>query len=304
MANRSNPKPMNDLLDSQIIAAFVTEHYSLMPPITGSFIERGFNDHYLITTGDRRYIFRVYLNGKYYTPSFQNFQFELDLLQFVHAQGVPVAAPIPSRQGSTLLTIPTKSGLRAVALFSFAEGTEIPEETDMTVSQSFQYGKAIAAFHQCSDDFRSESSRYHLNLEYLVERPLQWINDYGSPEDKAEIESLTPIGELVAQLNALDKKPGTYGIIHGDLHPGNVHFTETDQITLFDFDHCAFGWRAHDLFMLAELPAPQQEAVLKGYESVRLLTLAERQSIQLFGELRIIWDIGDYLAVSALRTTA
>lgn len=85
-------------------------------------------------------------------------------------------------------------------------------------------------------------------MEYLVERPLRWISEFGSPEDKAEIESLTPIDELVANVKALNKEHGAYGIIHGDLHPGNIHFTETDHITLFDFDHCAYGWRAYDLY--------------------------------------------------------
>lgn len=301
MTDAPNQQPKNELLDPQVIANFVTKHYNIVPPITCSFIDRGFNDHYLLSTGDARYIFRVYLNGKYYTPTFDSFQFELDLLQFVHARGVPVSYPIMPSKGGSLVTIPTEAGQRAAALFSFAEGSKISEDDDPTPSQCLQYGKAIAAFHLASDDFRSDYSRYHLDLEYLVERPLWWISEFGSPEDKAEIESLTPIDELVANVKALSKEHGAYGIIHGDLHPGNIHFTETDHITLFDFDHCAYGWRAYDLFMIAELPEPQQKALLLGYESVRPLTEVERQSIQFFSHLRTIWDIGDYLAIASLR---
>jgi Ser/Thr protein kinase RdoA (MazF antagonist) len=37
-----------------------------------------------------------------------------------------------------------------------------------------------------------------------------------------------------------------FPIIHGDLHGGNGHFAGPRQLTLFDFDHGGYGWRAYD----------------------------------------------------------
>jgi len=55
-------------------------------------------------------------------------------------------------------------------------------------------------------------------------------------------------------LNAIQKLPKTssaYGLTHMDLHFGNFFVdTASQQITLFDFDDCAYGWTIMDIAML------------------------------------------------------
>lgn len=40
-----------------------------------------------------------------------------------------------------------------------------------------------------------------------------------------------------------------YGLVHGDLHQGNL-LLEGTQIFLFDFDDCEYHWFAHDIAMI------------------------------------------------------
>ena len=101
-------------------------------------------------------------------------------------------------------------------------------------------------------------------------------------------------------VQAFEVKGDEYGIIHGDLHLGNIHFNE-NQITLFDFDHCAYGWRAYDLVTSFFLPEAQRESFFKGYETLRPLTQNERTMLPIFFKLRGLWDIGDVLATQAAR---
>jgi len=59
-----------------------------------------------------------------------------------------------------------------------------------------------------------------------------------------------------------------------------------DAPTFFDFDHCAYGWRAR-----RSVPGRSdeiQEAVLAGYESIRAVTPEERAAFPTLGYIRRI----------------
>lgn len=79
-----------------------------------------------------------------------------------------------------------------------------------------------------------------------------------------------------------------------------MHF-QGDQVTLFDFDHCGYGWRAYDLAPFYHAPDALQKAFFQGYETLRPLTQGERDCLPIFAKLRMLWDAGDMLATEALR---
>ncbi|KYC36369.1 hypothetical protein WA1_42415 [Scytonema hofmannii PCC 7110] len=297
--------PKNELISAEVIKNFIAEKYEITFPfecvLIGEEGERGYNDHYLIKGENFRYVFRVYLNGKYYAPELENFQFELDLLEFVFSQGVPVSYPITQKQGGTMSVIQTNVGLRACALFSYAEGKPIEEDTDPTPTQCFELGKAIASFHLAADSFQSQHHRNHLNEDYLVKLPLRFIEANWSEEQKAELPELAMVDELLQHFVQLKKESNNYGIIHGDINTGNFHFTDDNQITLFDFDYCAYGWRSYDLVLAEELNEEVRKSLLDGYQSVRSLSVDELESISLLYHLREIWDWGDELAIDLVR---
>lgn len=264
-----------------------------------NLIRRGFNDHYLITAVQEKYIFRVYLNGKYYVDLPEAFQFELDLLDYLQAQGIPVSYPIRTNNGELLGWTSTALGERATALLSFAPGGEVSEDA-FTVEQSVEVGKTTAAFHLAANDFSSSHDRYHLNLKYLVDEPLRLLKEDNSDRAQEFLASLPPIPDLVSAVKSLSTDKDEYGIIHGDLHPGNMHF-QGNQVTLFDFDHCGYGWRAYDLAPFSDAPSTLQKAFLQGYESLRPLSEDERECLPVFAKLRMLWDAGDILATEELR---
>lgn len=249
-----------------------------------------------------QYIFRAYLNGKYYIDSPEAFEFELDLVDYLYNQDIPVARPLPQKDGTLLGCIDTDLGKRYTALFSYAPGESLLGKTP-TVEQCSNIGKTIAAFHLAANKFQSEHKRYHLNLKYLAEEPLKQIalqDDEKIREFRKYIASLQPIDEAVSTIKALNSEGDEYGIIHGDVHGDNMHF-QGDGVTLFDFDQCAYGWRAYDLIPSLFLPEDQKNALLQGYESVRPLSERERESLPAFTKLRGLWDVGDALATDSIR---
>lgn len=82
------------------------------------------------------------------------------------------------------------------------------------------------------------------------------------------------------------------------MHGGNNFFTPDGAITVFDFDHSGFGWRAYDLAaFLWGAPPERRDAVLAGYEALRPLTAAEKALLPDFLRVRAIWDDGDISAM-------
>ena len=253
----------------------------------------------------------MYLNHKYYVESPDAFQFELDLLEHLHQEGVPVAHAQCMNDGELLGWTSTKLGERAFALFAYAAGEEVTDDESMTLERSFQFGKTTAKLHLAANSFKSNDKRYHLDLKYLVDEPLKLI---ARQEDKSlrvftqqqyeriheMLATLQPVEDLVATVKALETSKDEFGVIHADLHPDNIRF-QGDQVTFFDFDHCAYGWRAYDLAPSSFLPEAKREKFLEGYESVRPLSKGERESLPAFAKLRILWDIGDTIATDSIR---
>lgn len=271
------------------------------PTLTScSLIGHAFNDTYLLRTETDRFIGRIYLNGKYYINDSADFLFELHLLEFVRDRGVSVAAPVRRRNGALLGQLPGHD--RDYAIFEYAAG-EQAETVDL--NQARGLGTELARFHRAADDFVSRHHRYELGVGYLLEQPyalIQRERDNGSPdvdENLAELAGVRPLPELIDVVRGLPGANGAYGIIHADLHPHNAHF-DGDTPTLFDFDHCAYGWRAYDVAVMgATMHDEAWKAALAGYESVRPLSRDEHAALPALVDVRNIWDPGDILAMRA-----
>ena len=302
---------MNTLLKSEEVLALLNAHYSLDKIQSCHLIRRGFNDHYLVELENARYVFRAYLNHKYYIESFDAFQFELDLLEHLHHDGVPVANAMRRSNGELLGSVSTQAGDRTFALFPYAAGSEIKSDT-LTIEQCFQLGSTMAKLHLSANHFHSKHKGYHLDLKYLLDEPLKlfhklinekqpsFLNEKEKQMLTNRIESLGSIEDLVKVVNKIPLNQDEFGIIHADLHTGNVHF-EGNELMVFDFDHCAYGWRAYDLAICLYLSSEQCEAMLRGYESLRPLSVEERECLPIFFKLRGLWNIADTLATESIR---
>lgn len=298
---------MNALLTSEEALDIIHRHYSLGEIEYCMFIRRGFNDTYLVDTGSEKYIFRLYLNGKYYVDSDDAYRFEMDLLKHLHTRDVPVATGIPTQDGEYLGVMQTAHGQRAFALFSYADGIPL-SRSSVTTEQGYQLGVALANLHLAANSFESQFQRYKLDLKYLLDEPLRLISEGEKSAEVKEkikhgrrvIEMLQPIEPYVDRIKSIGTDGDKFGIIHADLHLGNVHF-RGNELTIFDFDHCAYGWRAYDLAIASSLPKAQNVSMMEGYESRRPLSQEERDSLMDLGNLRNLWDVGDVLATENLR---
>ena len=298
---------MTTPLTSDEALDIINNHYKLGDIDYCMFLKRGFNDSYVVETAIEKYIFRVYSEKKYYIESDDAYRFELNLVKHLHRKCVPVATAVVTKSGELLGVGQTRYGARTFALFHYADGLPLCRNSITTV-QSYQLGVALASLHLAANSFESQFQRYKLDLKYLVDEPVRLVSE---GENQAEpsglirrgqyvIEKLQPLETYIDRVNSIGTNGDKFGIIHSDMHLGNVHF-HGEELTIFDFDHCAFGWRAYDLAISSGLPKDQKAAMIEGYESRRPLSSEERDSLQDLSNLRNLWDIGDILATENLK---
>lgn len=111
-------------------------------------------------------------------------------------------SPILNKKEKNLCFLQLDHESRYLALFPYAKGE--PIKAPLTRKQSRSLGEVIAKIHLCSNNFKSQESRYYLNRKSLIEDPLHIIEkntcrfDFGDLSFFAEhsrmfIESLKEI---------------------------------------------------------------------------------------------------------------
>ncbi len=273
------------ILSAEALAELVESAYGL-PVVECRLIKAMILDTYRVTTSKGLYILRVYPHKRRSLPEITS---ELDFLVYLHTQGSPVSIPIEQKSGEYLLTISAPEGVRYGALFTYADGQPLGENPASVRA----YGRAIAQIHAIADTMPQKLTRAPLDLEMLLERPLRDLERVF--EDRHDDWAfLRHVGDKIRpKIAALSTEAPAYGLCHGDVGAANVHVSENDQLTIFDFDFCGPGWRAYDV---ANFLTDESEEVvgefLAGYEEIRVIPQHERDTFPLFQALQSIWVLG------------
>jgi len=162
-------------------------------------------------------------------------------------------------------------------------------------------GAVCAAMHVQSSAWRPPPAfqRHALDADGLLgEAPFLgpfWEHSKLSPGERRLL--LDTRERLRGALDRYGRTPGTYGVIHADLHPSNL-LVEGDRLTVIDFDDSAFGWYLYDIAVALSRSQGRSEfdaverAFFRGYRSVRALSEAERSLVPMFLLIRGMAVIG------------
>ncbi|HET9918476.1 MAG TPA: phosphotransferase [Ktedonobacteraceae bacterium] len=287
-------------LSSEALLSYVQERYDIGDIIQCKFLNQGLNDTYLLQTIEDRYILRVYRAG---WRTLSDILYELDMLLHLHRKDVPVSYPLTLRDGNIISTLNALEGTRQAILFTYAPGTPEPRPRDEAYSAA--YGQAVAEVHNALEDFSSPHARFHLDLDHLLDAPLQIVlpSLTERPDDQTYLLRLTDT--LKERLNDLPLSALERGACHGDFHGGNAHITEDRQVTFFDFDCCGPGWRAYDIAVfrwsieLSKGGETLWESYLEGYTRNRAIHELDMEAIPLFVAIRHIWLLGLHVHLGA-----
>jgi len=269
----------------------VLPSFEVTSPTSCKLWHRGLSDVYLVETSEKNYVLRV-SHAHWRTKS--EIDFELELLVFLQQRQIPVARPLRTIDEQLSIEIEAPEGKRYAALFDFAPG-QVPLG-DLSKDQGQKLGETIGRLHEVATDFHSLANRQPLTLDYLLDDSLEAIAPFLQHRPQDHDYLVETISEVKQKLQGMPKDPPFWSVCWGDPHSGNVHFTDDNHVTLFDFDQCGYGWRAFEIAKFLHVSARTgmqktvRDSFLEGYQTVQPVTPEEEDSMQPFSQAAHIWQ--------------
>jgi len=172
----------------------------------------------------------------------------LEWLAFLAAQGGPVPRPLRSCNGNLIEVVPLGdqiylAGAAEKAPGVLAEGMA-PQDWSDELFQAL--GRTVGQCHRIAQQYQPKAG---------LKRP-EWdtLQNCFNPLNHLATAApwlLEKRSRVLKTILELPKVPPAYGLTHMDLHFGNFFIDRpSQQVTLFDFDDCAYGWYIMDIAML------------------------------------------------------
>ncbi|MCQ6563770.1 phosphotransferase enzyme family protein [Paenibacillus mendelii] len=233
------------------------------------FIQISEHVTFRIAAEGEQFLLRIHPAGK---PREETIS-ELEWLAALRGKGLIVPEGVPNRDGFLVTDAATRVGPSYTTLLRWVEG-EILDREALTEEAFRRIGAMMANLHEASADFipsagfarpswGSQSFQRdwaHLQLHYS-----HFITD-------ADFELYSMAAAQVAdRLRMLTSHERNYGMIHADLHRGNIVIRD-DQPYPIDFGRCGFGYHLYDMAQsIMGLHPPQRALFLEGYERIRTM---------------------------------
>jgi Ser/Thr protein kinase RdoA (MazF antagonist) len=247
-----------------------------------------------------RFVLRASLPGWRLLP---HIEAEAVFLAMLRAETpLVVPRPVPARDGAFVTTASTRvhPGPRHCVLFEWIDGQFFRRR--LTPTGLHRLGRFTAVLHNYAD---SEHDR----LAALPRPSVQWERRAGLDGDMARLmdeafsrgHALLPPARRTLLLEArarieavmaeLGKGPDVYGLIHADLHQGNVlHYR--GEVRAIDFDDGGWGHYLYDLAVTqrylgeGEQGNARRAAHLEGYRELRPLAREHEALLPVFTAAR------------------
>jgi Ser/Thr protein kinase RdoA (MazF antagonist) len=203
--------------------------------------------------------------------------------------GIAVPIPVTTRDGGDYVRVSVEAlgQQREAGVTRWIEGellaNVLQDSDEAAVLERWfeQLGGLEARMHNQSSGWRPPPSfrRHAVDADGLMgEAPFWgpfWDHPILSPVERGLL--LDTRDRIRGAMERYGRDPATFGMIHADMHPGNL-LVDGDRLTVIDFDDAGFGWHAYDiavaLFYYQSSPhfAAVQRMFVRGYRAERDLT--------------------------------
>ncbi len=266
------------------------------------------------TTAGDRFVLRLHRPGYNTIHEMESEQRWVDSL---HADGVPVPRPRPSLAGQAYESVVVAgSEDRWAGAIDWVDGVKLADlledrpvdEQRAAVPGLYRAVGALAArirIHAQRWEPPDGFARRSWDADGLLGPDPLWGRFWDVPGlGSAERSMLTTARDhLLELLRSLPTDPSRYGLVHADLHQGNVLFDtvpgqEPGDGVAIDFDDAGFGWFIHELGVALQAvidepwAATAREALIEGYRTVHPLDADELDLLDAFCTIRTLMLIG------------
>jgi Ser/Thr protein kinase RdoA (MazF antagonist) len=249
--------------------------------------------------GGNKYVLRVH-RPRYH--SYLALCSELEWLESLSLAGFKVPKILPTKQAKHYLLINMSGGSRYLSVLDWIEGRSLLETELEGVTGSFlanalaEVGELVSQFHLHAEEWESSKdfSRHRFDEDgFFGKSPFwgrYWDSEYLTSDQRVLLLGSQAV--ISSKINSLGYSKDVFGLIHGDLHPGNILFDLGKNIRLIDFDDAGFGWYLYDiaslLFEYKDHPEFESlsEGFLRGYRKRRFMSDNDWGMLPLFIHIR------------------
>lgn len=210
------------------------------------FINHGENATFKVTSsrGDK-FLLRIHRLDYHTKPALHE---EIKWLDRLSREGLQVPRPAGANARSSLLKVEhPEVGARYCDLFHWIDGRFLSKS--ISKSDMFEIGQLLAKTQKVGRKISSTQRRYWTSEGLVGTEPKFGSIDQVVVASAAQQKKLTSIRRAVlSRLKKYEKRyPEKMGLIHADLHFGNLLKSKDGSIAAIDFDDCGYGFFAYDL---------------------------------------------------------
>ena len=236
------------------------------------------NTNYLIRTKNKKYILTIFEKRIHGGCKYRDLTFFMKLMSKLSKLKIKCPEPVRNKKGSYIFKLKNKNA----CIVSFLEGKD---KKQLSVNNCYSVGKNIAKLHITSKKIK------------LFRNNSLGINSWKPLLNKIDIKinklSKNLIDNMEIELKYIKKKwPNKLptGIIHNDLFIDNIFFYKKHFYGFIDFYFSSTDFLAYELATCINalcfkkqnnkfiLDKKKSSKLLSGYESIRKLTSAEKNS--------------------------
>ncbi|MFW2381927.1 MAG: phosphotransferase enzyme family protein, partial [Acidimicrobiales bacterium] len=221
------------------------------------------------------------------------------------ADGVPVPSARPTKDGGFYIPIDIAGETRYVGAVDWVPGSPLSDQVSIGSRSLTDH---YARIGEIAAQIRRHNTRWVPPPSFTRRRwdadgfmgpaPLWgrfWeVDSLSASQRRLFADARTALRSELAELST---GPDRFGLIHSDLHLGNL-MADGDRLTVIDFDDSGFGWFGYELAVALHsvLATPQEDparaAMVQGYRSVHTLDHEEERTIDTFLTVRALMGVG------------
>ncbi|MCF2444253.1 phosphotransferase [Dyadobacter sp. CY345] len=280
-----SPFPVtNSTLSTIHLAEFIQKEYQLANSVSCKLLKTGISHTYLITTDTEKFVFRIYsLNWRTKAEILE----EIRLVNLLKENEVTVSYPIADADGEFIKELNAPEGTRFGVLFSHAKGAKL---INYSTETHFAVGQSMAQIHRLTENFKLDRVNYTSDI--LLTQSFERLKLFLDAQHPEMIYMADLKDRLKQCFLETDFSKVRNGAVHLDIWFDNMHFTNQQEVTIFDFDFCGNGPLVLDIgyyvMQLYHLERDETEyklkleSFLKGYESIIQISDEEKRSLPFF----------------------
>ncbi|MEM7341273.1 MAG: phosphotransferase [Actinomycetota bacterium] len=250
----------------------------------------------------RRVIVRLHRPGY---NSVDELTSEVAWVDSLRRAGLPVPTPVPTLTGDYYRAVPVGDEQRQAGVVAWVNGAPLGSPVSATAESVADHyariGEIAAAIraHDAAWSAPPAFVRRRWDAEGLLgSRPL-WGRFWEVGALSSEHRQLFTRAreELLALLESLPQTGDRFGLIHADLHLGNI-MADGAHVTAIDFDDAGYGWFVYELAValhpVLDDPAyaDARQRLLEGYRRVHPFDEHEEALIDAFLVIRCLIIVG------------